>query len=523
MRTKCWAVAGVIVVLALCASVSAWAQGVDVLQRVRLGGYAEDVTYVSHGPLARHIVFVDGYEVWGVPGQAHGRPKARKLFDLRALGIGVVPNGIAYVASRRLFYVNDASQTSRLFLVDHQGRPRGIREIRRLGGYRPWYAEAIGYIPPEAGSYGDHLVMVARDSPSSGSRLEFIELDGQVVREVVPQCPGEPDATRLLGVAYVPGDRLLLSFHTTESLCTVDFDGVPVGPGTQVEGVHIGEGVVRLDDGRIVVLAYPERLLFFDAELTRRPEDDRNDVVGLGLMMPAGVGWDSDGRRFLVVNGGGESAGSGTTQVSAVPSSLDRATRVIDLTVGPYPGTRGPAYISGERLIVVAHGWQPFRGLLVYEAGGTLKDALDLAPRRPSSVAYIPGTDFGAGEFVVRYPGEPAVLYFLDRHGATLRSLDLSLQSTANLASVYGFTYFSRGSPDGGRLLVLGIRDPSRPFDVRAVVTDPDGTAVGEFDPEPTLGLLYPTAVAAITTGSLAGAFAMLDHSAGELVIFRLN
>jgi len=38
---------------------------VTKLSGVRIGGYSEDMTFVSKGALANHIAFVDGYEVWG--------------------------------------------------------------------------------------------------------------------------------------------------------------------------------------------------------------------------------------------------------------------------------------------------------------------------------------------------------------------------------------------------------------------------------------------------------------------------
>jgi hypothetical protein len=97
---------------------------VRILERGRVGGYAEDLAFVTTGPLANHIVMVQGFEVWGIASEASGRPPLRKLFDLYSLDPTPRSAGIAYVESRRLFAINNSTATN-LFFVDHRGRLEG--------------------------------------------------------------------------------------------------------------------------------------------------------------------------------------------------------------------------------------------------------------------------------------------------------------------------------------------------------------------------------------------------------------
>lgn len=84
--------------LAMLLLLPAHAPAQTVLSRARIGGYAEDITFVPSGPLKDHIVIADGYEVYGVriKNKDKGEPLV-KLFDLRALAIDIRPNGITYI------------------------------------------------------------------------------------------------------------------------------------------------------------------------------------------------------------------------------------------------------------------------------------------------------------------------------------------------------------------------------------------------------------------------------------------
>lgn len=65
-----------------------------------------------------------------------------------------------------------------------------------------------------------------------------------------------------------------------------------------------------------------------------------------------------------------------------------------------------------------------------------------------------------------------------------------------------------------GRVFVTDLNGDSR---------NANGLLFGEFNSRAKLALLNPTDITAITTGPQAGAFAIIDGPAGEIVIFRLN
>src|ERR1051325_4092470 len=62
-----------------------------VITRARIGNNVEDITYVSKGALANHVVTLDGYEVFGLPAAGNGNAPFKKLFDLRQLPIDIGP------------------------------------------------------------------------------------------------------------------------------------------------------------------------------------------------------------------------------------------------------------------------------------------------------------------------------------------------------------------------------------------------------------------------------------------------
>jgi hypothetical protein len=66
----------------------------------------------------------------------------------------------------------------------------------------------------------------------------------------------------------------------------------------------------------------------------------------------------------------------------------------------------------------------------------------------------------------------------------------------------------------GGRVFVTDLTGNSR---------NGDGSLLREFNSRVKFGLITRSDIAAITSGPLAGAFAIADGSGGEVVIFRLN
>jgi hypothetical protein len=550
------------------------ASKVTVLSRTRVGGYAEELTYVAKGPLANQIAFVEGYEVWGTPAQAAGQPRARKLFDLYALDPVPRPTGIAYVESRGLFVVND-SGPSNFFFVDHQGRPKGSASMTfpLPDGYTPNYIEGLAYIPPTAGTFPDHLVMAAQNSDGTGDLL-VVDLAGSVVKHIVPNCfdSSGPLDPSVAAVEYLPGDRLVLVDYSYQALCVVDFDGVASTPVTYLQPYGgFGEGVTRLPDGRIVALEYPQNLTFFDADLSRLPQFDRHDVVGLGLNSARGLAWDSATSRHLISYP--RPLGGQPSAIAAVPPNLAQSSQVVDLTSWPgflpiLPVTRAMTYLGAEGRFALAQsgraGAAPpvawigprlswFRGLLLGDATtGALVEQVDLcvpsAPTLPSTctrnygslqppdqwgraaaVAYIPGGTPAEGRFAVRFalgvtsphPGiaDAWTVYLFDRSGAPAGAIDLG--ATAGITNVVGLESFDPGDGAGGRLAVLGRVAGST--DTQLVITDLAGLKLDSLGVGTELGLPTPIEVSVITTGPHRGAFAVFDGTAQDLVVFRVK
>jgi hypothetical protein len=65
-----------------------------------------------------------------------------------------------------------------------------------------------------------------------------------------------------------------------------------------------------------------------------------------------------------------------------------------------------------------------------------------------------------------------------------------------------------------GRVFITDLNGDSR---------NANGLLLGEFNIRVKLGLLNRNDITAITTGPQAGAFAVIDSLAGEIVIFRLD
>jgi hypothetical protein len=215
-------------------------------------------------------------------------------------------------------------------------------------------------------------------------------------------------------------------------------------------------------------------------------------------------------------------AGLSTTLTSSMP--------VVDLS--PFPLTRQTAYVPQDDLIAVLRfGVANDRAILLFNTNGTLNSQISLSPTslgqnfgQPLSLTYLPGTD----EFIVGFGGVPGPVQALERlrlrvisrAGTLVRTLDIA---GTGVAGVGGVEYFEDPQGGGGRLLLIASFG-------RMIVTDldgnsrrPDGVLFGEFNSRVKFGLITRSDVAAITSGPLAGAFAMVDGSGGEVVIFRLN
>src|SRR5688500_15502527 len=129
------------------------------------------------------------------------------------------------------------------------------------------------------------------------SRIVVLQRSGQVAAEIVPAIP--PEEVALIGdVAYAGPDRLYVTNYSGE-IWTIDFTGAVVA-GPLETGLLGFEGIATTTTGAVVALAFPQSLLAFDAALNRVPDNDRFDVVGLGVDNAMGAAWNSETDQFLV-------------------------------------------------------------------------------------------------------------------------------------------------------------------------------------------------------------------------------
>jgi hypothetical protein len=503
----------------LCAAAAVNAQ--TVISRNQIGSYSEDITFVSSGPLKDSIVVMDGYDVYAVKNtkKNKGEPMV-KLFDLRPLGIDINPRGITYIESEGLFIVtNTDAQPTKLFLFDSQGQPRGTRTVQYLNGYTPGHLEGLTYIPASSPTFPDHLIMASWDDIVGGaSRLEVIRRDGQVEAEIIPNWPPDHAEEPIGDVAFLSPNRLLVTFYDN-TIWTIDFNGNVVSGPQLVADANGFEGIVQMSDSRVVAVGFPQRLLFFDSNLNRLPDLDRNDIIGLNLNIPLGVAWNSTTNQHLVAHDLSTAPTNGAG-IAAVPTTLDSASPVVNLSA--FPAAARMSYLPGEQLIAVAHRNDP-RAILLFRNDGTLHSQIDLSPASLGqnlggliAVAYIPSTN----QFAVRFNGvgvnpfpERRKIRIISRTGTLQRTIDLTCTGTQGIAAL---DYFNPAHSSGGQFIILGSAG-------RVLITDFNGNLIREFNSRVKLGLLSPIDIAAITTGPQADAFSVVDGSSGEIVIFRLD
>ncbi|MEK6301400.1 MAG: hypothetical protein AABO41_11810 [Acidobacteriota bacterium] len=510
------------------------ARSQTVVSRTRIGGYSEDITYVSRGRLRNNIVILDGYEVFAVENLRTPKGQMTKLFDVKIPEINTRPNGITYIESEGLFAFNEVTQPTKLFLFTDTGQFKGTRTIGYLGGYVPQHMEGLAYIPSTSPSFPDHIIVTALDTLNGPSRIEVVRRDGHVDAEIFPNWPAPPPSdpdnpiydTSFIGdVAFLAPNKLLVTFYTN-AIWTIDFAGNVLAGPHEVSGANGFEGIVQMSDNRIVAVNYPQSLMFFDQNLNRAPESDRNDLIGLNLNTPRGVAWNSDTDRLLITHGLAPDGISAA--IASVPISLDAATQVVDLTGTGFGTGQRLTYLPAEHLIAVASSIP--RAILLFNSNGTLNSQINLSMAalglnlgNPLAITYIPATD----QFVVGFnginnnPDQPAErrrLRVFSRTGTLVNTLDLTPTGTAGIA---GVAYF-QDSGGAGRFMILGSAG-------RAFITDLNGDSrigiglFGEFNIRVKLGLLGRSDITAITTGPQAGAFAVVDNAGGEIVIFRLD
>lgn len=498
-----------------------------VEKRARTGGYAEDITYVTSGSLKDQVVMTNGYELYAAELSKKGTLNRVCRIDHPEMDQFV--NGFTFVESEGLFVMNNAPHPDKLFFFDQNCVTKGTRRIQYLNSsYRPEHIEGLGYIPPSSSIFPDHLMIVTWDTLALGPvRIVIVRRDGVQVGEIIRSDWPEQFEFGLGDVTFLEPNRLLVSVFHPDTLWIMDFDGTILsGPLPTGGAMGMGEGVIQMSDGRVAATSYPQNLLLFDKNLNRTPQNDRNDAIGLNLNLPHGIAWDSDTNRFLVIHDTVVTIGPGG--ISGVAQTLASSTPVIDLTAFPF--TRSTVYLPQEDIVATlrpAPGNQ--RAILLFNLNGTLNSQISLTPAalgqnfgQPLGLAYLPGTD----EFVVSFGGvapnqgvERQRLRVISRAGALVRTIDISATGTGGVGAL---EYFEDPQSSEGRLMLLSGS--------RVIITDlngnsrnGDGFLLGEFNSRVKFGLITRSDIAAITSGPMAGMFAIADGSGGEIVIFRLN
>ena len=498
-----------------------------VVSRTRLGGYAEDIAYVSSGTLKDQVVMTDGYDLYAVSLAKKG--VLTRICKIENPEIDDFARGFTFVESEGLFVMNNDPHPNKLYFFDQTCAVRGTRTIQYLNSsYRPEHLEGMAYIPASSPLFPDHLIMVAWDDLNNlVFRLIIIRRDGVQVAEISrPDWPTQFTAG-VGDVTFLAPNRLLVSIFHNQSLWTMDFNGTILSGPVLTDGIGMGEGVVQINDGRVVASSYPQNLLLFDKNLNRQPQNDRSDMIGLNLNFPSGVAWDSDMNRLLVIHD--TIFSPGPLGIAGVATTLASATPVIDLTAFPF--TRQTVYLPQEDIVAILRFAPPTQcAILLFNLDGTLNNEISLSAASlgenfgiPVGLTYLPGSD----EFVVSFNGiqanaaiERQKLRVFSRAGSLVRTLDLSATGTGGIA---GIEYFEDPKGGGGRLLILSSTGRVFITDLSGSSRKADGALFGEFNSRVKLGLITRNDLAAITSGPLAGAFATVDRDGGEIVIFRLD
>ena len=498
-----------------------------VVNRARVGGYAEDITYVTSGALKDQAVMTNGYELYATSLAKKG--VLTRVCKTDSPEMDQFVTGFAFVESEGLFVMNNDPHPNKLYFFDQACSFKGTRTIQYLNSsYRPAHIEGMTYIPASSPIFPDHLILVAWDDLNNlVFRLIIMRRDGVQVAEITRSDWPEQFSFGLGDVTFLAPNRLLVSIYHTDSLWTMDFNGnILSGPLPTGGASGMGEGVVQLSDGRVVASNYPQSLLLFDKNLSRQPQNDRNDTIGLGLNLPNGIAWDSDANRLLVVHD--TSFTPGPRGITGVTTTLGSKTPVIDLSA--FPNTRQAIYLQQEDLVATLRFSGADRGILLFNLNGTLNNEIGLGPASlgqnlgiPVALAYLPGSD----EFAVAFNGIPPAaglerqkLRIFSRAGALVRTIDLNATGTASIAAV---EYFDDPNGGGGRLMILSAFGRVFITDLNGNSRDANGVPFGEFNSRVKFGLLTRNDIAAITSGPLAGTFAITDSSGGEVVIFRLD
>ncbi len=507
----------------------------QLIRRSRLGNDTEDITYIPGRPGT--IAVMDGYDILGIPlprttppgpiletstesvgGTAVALAKpipgptpppspATKLFNVLGLKIKAAPRGITYDPVSRTFVFGDTEQPATLFFSDGQGNQTRVLNIRYPNG-EPILAEALATLPANAPEFPNAIVQVAFFQDEPATRLEIIDSNGLVVREIIPE--GDPGTLFLTGVSFRSPGSLLVSSDDDETVFELDFNGRVLNTyvGTPPDSKQVLHGIEGLEEvtNRQAFAAggFDGLLAFYDVRAGLQPSQVVDYRIGLGLSFASGLAWDSTNNRFLML------AFNRSQDLNPVIAGLSSQLNQFQTVVAVDGLTRRITYLPDEQLIAATHSNNP-RGILLFDQQGQAAGQISTqALGNPQIISYIPTTQ----EFAVVFGAQQTRISILTRAGALSRTIDLAPEGVGRIGTL---TFFDPKHPSGGQLLLT-----DRNANI-GIVIDFQGTKLNKFDIRETLQILSPTAVTAITTGPDAGAFAFANGETSEVVVFRLD
>jgi hypothetical protein len=503
----------VILLLTLVLFSSASAQ--TVVQRVRLGNSVEGMTYVNNGPLAKHIVIIDGETLYGVPAEARGNSPFMKLFDLNSLGYLAAPRGVGYIETEKLFIFTDPliGPTSTFRLTDHQGRNKGSIAFQwpdDLVGTAP-YVEEIAWIPLDSPRYAGKFIFIASQTADPyGFVLIVMDRNGNMVREIpLNQDPNSPYYLAGTGLAYRNG-RLLLG-NLDGYLFEIDLDGNITAPPVSFPDATDLEGVAVLAKGRVAVTSHSNgKLIFLDTNLNREPQE-RSYKLGFGLCSPQSAAWNSVSNEYIVYANDYEPTLT-LPQLGAVAADLKSEHVYFDMA-------QFASALLGKM------DYQPLEDAVVMPWRNNIPRQLEFF--RPTGAYSGPQIGDGSPNYrVVAFAHVPGKGY-IGRAVTSLTALqlfDFAAQPTGvqfELAPVLtpgtgiiDVAPFTNGGEQ--RYLVLTGENPKR-----LLTLDPNGVVLGSV----TITPLHSDAMQSIkyvSSGPSEGAFVAVNSSRNEMVIFTL-
>src|SRR6185369_4605407 len=186
-----------------------------VVSRTRLGGYAEDITFVTSGALKDQLVMTNGHELYSVALAKKG--VLNRVCRIDHPEMDQFPNGFAFVESEGLFVMNNAPHPDRLYFFDQTCSSKGTRRIQYLNAnYRPGHVEGLAYMPAASPIFPDHLIMVTYDDFIGGTvRMVVLRRDGVQVAEIFrSDWPAQFSSEGGIGdVTFLAPNLLLLSVY----------------------------------------------------------------------------------------------------------------------------------------------------------------------------------------------------------------------------------------------------------------------------------------------------------------------